>query len=989
MNLMHKNLIRKLLIIIGIMVLLCAGLQFTMISVFNSKIHTTVGLAKDEPAYMDIHFRNDNTSSWVKQELELNGMIYDATLFNGTTDEIRSWTLRINIKGDCYLNQFWNGLVEVHQNVGTPDEKIQTMGLNSYDLADVELDYIVDGSDLLIELSEGDYIIYYPSEKFKEMPIKPEKETIVGMIFYFANTMDLTDYSIDYSFHREYTHGLLFILMCTLLIIWVLAFLVYETANIAFKKAERTMEIRKSGISCMSEIYQIIYIVDLVNDTLTPVGVSEEIDRVRPKDLGANDQFKNLFLTDASEEYRDMLFEFSELSTIPERMASRNSLVMEYQSLYYGWCRIRFIAMDREKDGPLEKVLFTIEQINDEKMEKDKMLGQVQQAKSESKAKSAFLANMSHEIRTPINAVLGLDAMILRESTEEPVKSYARDIKSAGNMLLSIINGILDFSKLEAGKMELVPAEYSLKSVVYDIKSIIKNRFEGKNLEFLIDVTDTIPDRLYGDEVRLKQVIINLLTNASKYTERGSVRLGIYGKNIEDKKVHLLISVKDTGIGIRKEDQQKLAQRFTRFDESKNRNIEGTGIGMNLVTSLLELMGTELHLVSVYGNGSDFYFELDQDIVSPEPIGRIDWNDSASNTQADINDYEVSFTAPDAKVLVVDDNAINLTVFENLLKETQIKISKASSGSESLKLTMAEKFNIIFMDHMMPGMDGIEAMEKIKSQKQGLNADTPIIMLTANAMQGEKEEYLKKGFADFVSKPVNPDVLEEKIIKYLPKELCKNSDKHTKKAGDTGTRLPELDGIDTTYALEHVGSSEGVINIMKQFVLVAKSDIEELNGYFEEIKNNTENTEAVGSYRIKVHAMKTSAGLCGALQVYGVAAQLENAAKENRVQEILDISPYFTEYWMNLYKTINNYFKIENKVEKKNGKIKDEVLQNLLHQLVTSMNAVDVKSADAIMQELDNYEIDGAIEEKIEELKTSVALLDAETCEKICEEILK
>ena len=987
MNSKYIKIFRLISLILIMITIILTIIHVCGIIVFNNQKHTSVGNAVNNPCYMFIHPRHDSTSTWEKIDMDLTGTIYDATLYNNSMDAINDWTMRINIKGDCYLNQFWNGQVEIHQNVGTDQERVQTLELNNYDISEIELYYIFDEADILIHLQEGDYIIYYPSDKFKERLVMPHNELIVGGIFYYSDKMDMSDYSIEYKYSRRIDQGVLYYLICIVGVLALLNLVVYISLRVAYNRANKEMNLRISGISCMSALYEIIYIVDIVNDTITPVGVSEDNEKNRPKDLGANEQFANLFSFDAEERYRDTMIEFANLKTLPKRLENRNSIAIEYESINYGWCRIRFIVMDRAKDAPVEKVLFTIERINLEKKETEKILEKVEQAESESKAKSAFLANMSHEIRTPINAVLGLDAMIIRESTQDSVRAYARDIKSAGNMLLSIINSILDYSKLEAGKMELIPAEYSLKELIYDVNSITKTRFESKNLAFVLDVNENIPDRLFGDDVRLKQVIINLLTNAAKYTDEGSVRLGIYGKVVNDTKVHLLISVKDTGMGIKPEDQKKLAQRYQRFDEGKNRRVEGTGIGMNLVSSILEMMDSKLNLASIYGQGSDFYFEIEQKIVDKEPIGKLDLADINS---IDMEDYQVAFTAPDARVLVVDDNPINLSVFENLLKQTEIQIDKATSGKEALQLTLDNSYDIIFMDHMMPGMDGIEAMKQIKAQVDGKNRNTIIIVLTANAMTGDREGYLKVGFNDFISKPIDPDVLEDKLMNYLPESKCNKNvtDKKENRPKKESIHLPEINGVDTAYALEHIGSTEGVLKIMEQFVAVGENDAAELRGYLDTLKANRDDKEALDNFRIKVHAMKTSASLCGALQVYGVAAKLEYAARDGKVQEVYDITPYFLDFWMELHTGFEKYFgtKVEAGTDKK--QVSKDVMNNLLHQLTTSMNNYDIKGADIIIKEIENYDLGDKKTELFSSLKTAVAMLDVEKCENICKEIM-
>ncbi len=389
---------------------------------------------------------------------------------------------------------------------------------------------------------------------------------------------------------------------------------------------------------------------------------------------------------------------------------------------------------------------------------------------AESKAKSDFLSSMSHEIRTPINAVLGMNEMILRESGETNILAYSENIKASGNMLLGLINDILDFSKIESGKIEIVPVNYDLSSLVNDLAVMIKARAEAKNLKILFEINQQTPKKLHGDEVRIKQVITNILTNAVKYTKKGSVTLCIDYEDLAEEPGYMMlnVSVKDTGIGIKQEDMAKLFAEYERIEEKRNRNVEGTGLGMSITQRLLELMGSELKVESTYGVGSNFFFSLKQKVVAREPLG--DFESAYQEMLKKHKQYKEKFRAPEAEVLVVDDNSMNILVFRNLLKQTQMKIDTADSGVNALALTMKKKYDIIFLDHMMPGKDGIETLQELKQEKMNLNLDTPVICLTANAISGVKEEYLEAGFDDYLCKPVDPGKLEEMLISYLPKE---------------------------------------------------------------------------------------------------------------------------------------------------------------------------------------------------------------------------
>ena len=319
---------------------------------------------------------------------------------------------------------------------------------------------------------------------------------------------------------------------------------------------------------------------------------------------------------------------------------------------------------------------------------------------------------MSHEIRTPINAVLGMDEMILRESNEPQIKEYAMDIYMAGQTLLSLINDILDFSKIESGKMEIVPVEYDVSSLIHDLANMTIQRAKAKNIKVEVEASHEIPARLFGDDVRIRQVLTNILTNAVKYTHEGSVWLRISYQRKKDTAA-LTFEVEDTGIGIKKEDLPKLSAEFERIEEDRNRNIEGTGLGINITIQLLELLGSRLQVESEYGKGSKFYFELEQKIVDDTPIGDFE---SRVHQIAENYNYNTKFCAPDAKILVVDDNAVNRKVLRSLLKETQIQVTDADGGAACLELAFQNHYDLIFLDHMMPEMDGIETLHHLKEQ---------------------------------------------------------------------------------------------------------------------------------------------------------------------------------------------------------------------------------------------------------------------------------
>lgn len=392
---------------------------------------------------------------------------------------------------------------------------------------------------------------------------------------------------------------------------------------------------------------------------------------------------------------------------------------------------------------------------------------QKQLADTANVAKSSFLARMSHEIRTPITAMLGFDELILRENSDRAILNYARAIQTAGNSLLEMISDILDFSKIEAGKVKIIPAAYDVSGLVSDLVSMIMPRAETKRLALHVQVDANTPETLYGDEVRIKQCALNLLTNAVKYTLDGSVTLTVTFDRIDVDNIYLIVIVSDTGIGIKSDDLERLFSPFERIDEERNRGIEGTGLGLNIVHNLLAAMDTRLDVQSEYGKGSTFSFRVRQQIVSQKKIG--DYEAVRQTTRKSVAQYKESFRAPDAKILIVDDTPVNLTVMCGLLKKTLVQIDTAADGVEGLEKTRAEHYDVIFIDHMMPNMDGMEMLAALKKDG-GKNDGTPCVALTANAISGAREMYLAAGFDDYLAKPVTGASLEQMVRAHLPAE---------------------------------------------------------------------------------------------------------------------------------------------------------------------------------------------------------------------------
>ncbi len=401
--------------------------------------------------------------------------------------------------------------------------------------------------------------------------------------------------------------------------------------------------------------------------------------------------------------------------------------------------------------------------------EQQRVVEQNKELERLSRTRNNFFANMSHEIRTPINTIIGLNEMILREDISDEIAENAIHIQDASKMLLALINDILDMSKIESGKMEIVPIQYETGSMFSELVNLIWIRAHEKKLEFKLDISPEIPSMLFGDEVRIKQVVTNLLSNAIKYTQKGYISLTARSEMKENNKVLLTISVKDSGVGIRKEDMQRLFQSFQRVDEGNNAGIEGTGLGLSISQQLIEMMGGKITVDSIYQKGSVFTIQIEQDIVDGSPMGQMDFMTKGSAQRR--KKYKQIFEAPDARVLVVDDNEMNLLVVKKLLRETKIQVDLAKSGRECLDLTKQHFYHVIFMDHMMPDMDGVETLARLQAQENGLCRETPVIALTANVMTGAEQIYRDKGFQSYLAKPISGSLMEAMLLKFLPKEL--------------------------------------------------------------------------------------------------------------------------------------------------------------------------------------------------------------------------
>ena len=600
-----------------------------------------------------------------------------------------------------------------------------------------------------------------------------------------------------------------------------------------------------------------------------------------------------------------------------------------------------------------------------------------QEANKANQAKSYFLSTMSHDIRTPMNAILGLNEMVLRESGEENIRMYAESVRTAGNTLLSIINDILDFSKIEAGRMELINVDYSFSSVLNDLVNMVQKKAEDKGLSFNLDIDSNIPMVLNGDEIRIKQIITNILSNAVKYTKQGGITLSVYSRKLEDKPdfVSLRISVADTGIGIKPEDLKRLFVAFERIEEKRNRNIEGTGLGMTIAQSFLAMMGSHLEVQSEYGKGSVFSFEIDQKVIKWEPIG--DYQEAFRRSLNERMSYREKFTAPDARVLVVDDAPVNLTVFVSLLKQTRIQIDTAESGKECMPLFMSKQYDVIFLDHMMPEKDGIEILKEMKAQADTPNAGTPIICLTANAVSGMREMYTNAGFDDYLTKPIDVERLEMMLLQYLPREkVTLVSESEVTAEYDLPEFLYKLKEIDINAGLTYCGSGESYMQTLRMFLDTAPANAAEIERYWAagDVKNTT----------IKVHALKSAARVIGALKLGDFAARLEKAGDDG------DLGTLERE----LGELVSQYRKLAEGLAplKETGTsdeeddrplITEEELQEIYKSLDEYCGNYDFDGVDNLVKTLEKYKIPENEAARVDEVRKAVDNYDYETIPEI------
>lgn len=597
-------------------------------------------------------------------------------------------------------------------------------------------------------------------------------------------------------------------------------------------------------------------------------------------------------------------------------------------------------------------------------------------ARLTAKSRAEFMAGISHEIRTPINALLGLNEMILRESGEKEIREYSMEIKSAGTTLLSLVTDVLDSSKIESGKMSIVNGSYDTVSVLNDIYNVTWQQLDKKGLDFKFLVDESLPAALIGDEVKIKQIINNLLSNAIKYTNTGYVEFAMAVMDRDETGVNLWVAVTDTGIGISEEDKEKLGQAFERVDEVKNKYIKGTGLGIYIVENYLKMMGSGLNVESIYGKGSCFSFEVRQEIGDETPIG--DFAEAVRKYRDEMGGYESGFRAPTARILVVDDIEVNIVVVQGLLKGTQIRVDEALSGNEAIAKCINEKYDLILMDQMMPEMDGVQAMHQIRERIASANRSTPIIALTANAVGNAKEYLMQEGFDGYLAKPVSPADLERTIIEMLPESkverISREDTAGTAEINDSAG-LQEIEGLksigllNVDEAVDFSGGRSTYLEIAGTFCNKAKGQLEKIKEF-----------RAAGdleAYSIQVHALKSSAKLVGDTELSDMALELELASKDGDagiVEEKTDaLLQRYERLTAAMAAVLNSSADADMSSEKNGIVISQEEWKNVSDLIIQSAEDFDIDTLEALVKKLSEYSLD---DEKQSVLDRLIILVD-------------
>ena len=591
----------------------------------------------------------------------------------------------------------------------------------------------------------------------------------------------------------------------------------------------------------------------------------------------------------------------------------------------------------------------------------------VLQTEDANRAKTNFVSNMSHEIRTPMNSIVGITEILLRSRHSPKEQEYLLNIQSSGRVLLTIINDVLDCSKMEAGKMQLFDEPYDTCSLFHDLRISMENRIGHSGLELIYDIDQDIPCKLKGDMGRIRQVIINLVNNAIKYTEKGSVRFSVHVRQKNTDKVMLYYEVADTGIGIRKEDQKILFDAFQRVEMDRNRYVEGTGLGLTISQNLVNMMGGVIEVESEYGKGSRFFFTIEQTIIDPTPVSAVNYNGQKDNVTE--KEAECLFIAPEAHILLVDDNELNLVVAKELLKPLRMQIDTAENGLQAVKMVRGSQYDLVLMDHMMPVMDGIEAAKAIRALPEDKYQKLPIIALTANAMVDARKEFLNAGMNGFVAKPIDFARICNQLKLWLPKDLVRDVPKEEAKkllADDLSDREiqpedPQM-GFSFEEGVKHCGSKAALMKTIRIFYRTIDSKADKIEQCLKE--------GLISDYVVEVHALKSSALLIGAVPLSEAAKELEGYGKQGKTELLEEKTPDLLAMYRDFKDILKPYADKEEaaRQEASNGEWCQALQQ--IHQCIEQC---DLDGVDRIMEKLEEYQIPECIRESMDQLRVYVA----------------
>lgn len=591
----------------------------------------------------------------------------------------------------------------------------------------------------------------------------------------------------------------------------------------------------------------------------------------------------------------------------------------------------------------------------------------VLQTEDANRAKTNFVSNMSHEIRTPMNSIVGITEILLRSRHSPKEQEYLLNIQSSGRVLLTIINDVLDCSKMEAGKMQLFDEPYDTCSLFHDLRISMENRIGHSGLELIYDIDQDIPCKLKGDMGRIRQVIINLVNNAIKYTEKGSVRFSVHVRQKNTDKVMLYYEVADTGIGIRKEDQKILFDAFQRVEMDRNRYVEGTGLGLTISQNLVNMMGGVIEVESEYGKGSRFFFTIEQTIIDPTPVSAVNYNGQKDNVTE--KEAECLFIAPEAHILLVDDNELNLVVAKELLKPLRMQIDTAENGLQAVKMVRGSQYDLVLMDHMMPVMDGIEAAKAIRALPEDKYQKLPIIALTANAMVDARKEFLNAGMNGFVAKPIDFARICNQLKLWLPKDLVRDVPKEEAKkllADDLSDREiqpedPQM-GFSFEEGVKHCGSKAALMKTIRIFYRTIDSKADKIEQCLKE--------GLISDYVIEVHALKSSALLIGAVPLSEAAKELESYGKQGKTEVLEEKTPEV----LAMYRDFKNILKpYADKEEAAKQEASDGEWIQALQQIHQCIEQFDLDGVDQIMEQLEEYQVPECIRESMDQLRVYVA----------------